>query len=249
MRKPLRAGVKKLAQHLGVATQLRDLRGVFESGLMKRDRLAHEHTRLLLAFTLSTDSNCVDVGACKGSVLSEMVRLAPQGRHIAYEPIPEKSEQLARRFPQVDVRCAALSNRTGEADFIHVRSNPGYSGFRVISYPGSEDLETIRVRVEELDLSLPAEFELALIKIDVEGAEQQVLEGAIRTIADCRPTVIFEHGSGADYYGTCSSDIFDLLCVQAGLRIFDIEGKGPLGRGEFEDRVQGGEVCNFVAHT
>ena len=74
----------------------------------------------------------------------------------------------------------------------------------------------------------------ALIKIDVEGAELQVLEGAKRTITQHKPTVIFEHGaSTAAYYGTLPSAIFKLLS-DAGLRIFDIDGNGPYPLEDFE---------------
>jgi hypothetical protein len=46
-----------------------------------------EHLRLLLAFSLPADANCIDVGAANGKVLAEITRLAPRGRHIAYEPL------------------------------------------------------------------------------------------------------------------------------------------------------------------
>ena len=72
------------------------------------------HLRLLLAFSLSADSNCIDVGSHRGDVLREMVRLAPLGTHVAYEPVPESCAQLVAAFPQVDVRQAAASNVDGE---------------------------------------------------------------------------------------------------------------------------------------
>ena len=50
----------------------------------------------------------------------------------------------------------------------------------------------------------------ALIKIDVEGADLQVLQGAQRTLAAHRPSSP-EHGLGsADHYDTCPED-FDAL--------------------------------------
>lgn len=75
-----------------------------------------------------------------------------------------------------------------------------------------------------------------VIKIDVEGAEQEVIEGAIKTITKFQPVVLFEHGAGAaEYYGSGSDEIHDLLCADAGLRIFDNDGNGPFSREEFED--------------
>jgi FkbM family methyltransferase len=215
-----------------------------------RDQQDMEHLHLLLAFTLSADSNCIDVGAHTGDVLREIIRCAPNGRHIAYEPLPHLHEQLIKDFPQVDVRLAALSNKNGEASFTHVKSNPGYSGFKRRTYPGTEELELIIVRIEPLDSSLPEGYVPSLIKIDVEGGEQQVIEGAIRTIALHKPIVIFEHGKGAsEHYGTGPEDIFNLLCNEAGLRIFDLDGNGPYSLEDLSRTFEQGNRWNFVAHT
>jgi hypothetical protein len=83
-----------------------------------------------------------------------------------------------------------------------VRTDPAYSGFKRRDYPRAEEIETIEVRTEQLDDCLPVGYVPHLIKIDVEGAEQQVLEGAVGTIRLHKPIVIFEHGRGsAEYYG------------------------------------------------
>jgi len=41
-----------------------------------------------LAATLPSDGCYIDVGSNRGQVLSEAVRIAPRGRHVAFEPIP-----------------------------------------------------------------------------------------------------------------------------------------------------------------
>jgi FkbM family methyltransferase len=213
-----------------------------------RDRQDMDHLRLLFSFALSEASNCIDVGAHTGDVLREIIRCAPQGKHIAYEPLPHMFDDLIRTFPNVDVRRAALSNRKGEASFTYVKTNPGYSGFRERTYPGEEQLEQINVRVEPLDSSLADDYIPSLIKIDVEGGEQQVIEGAIRTITKYKPIVVFEHGRGAaEHYGTGPADIFQLLCVWAGLRIFDLDGNGTYSLEDFSHTFDSGNRWNYVA--
>jgi FkbM family methyltransferase len=216
---------------------------------LRRDRRDNEHLRLLLALAMGEDANCVDVGSHLGEALREMLRVAPRGRHIAFEPLPEFSAQLATEFPEVDVRPVALSNRSGEASFTYVRTRPGYSGFRRRPYPAEEETETITVRVETLDEALPPEYRPSLIKIDVEGAEQQVLEGAMRTITTHKPTLVFEHGAAAAAYGTAPATIFELVCDEAGLRIFDLDGNGPYSRVAFAETCERGSYWNFVAHV
>lgn len=137
------------------------------------------------------------------------------------------------------------------ARHIHSREDrPCVQRFQAEGYPRAEEIATIEVRTEQLDDCLPVGYVPHLIKIDVEGPEQQVLEGAVGTIRLHKPIVIFEHGRGsAEYYGTSPSDVFDLLSGKAGLRIFDVDGRGPLDLSEFERTFQSGSVWNFVAHA
>jgi FkbM family methyltransferase len=211
-----------------------------------------DNLRRLVTFCIGPDARCIDVGAHRGAVLQEVVRVAPHGRHIAYEPLPHLATELRRRFPGVDVREAALSNRIGVSTFEHVRGQAeGCSGFVVCTAPPgyAEDVEQIRVQVERLDDVVGAGEPVAMIKIDVEGAEEQVLAGAIDTIAHAQPIVVFEHTYGASQaYGTEPEAIFALLCQHGGLRIFDLNGNGPFSQSEFAQLSRAGDPVNFVAH-
>jgi FkbM family methyltransferase len=209
-----------------------------------RDRRDHEAMRILFAGALAPDSNCVDVGCWRGTVLSEMLRCAPEGKHIAYEPIPEFCEVTTARFPQVDVRQAAVSSQPGESTFVYLPDRPGYSHLLREAEAAEPPAELIRVRVQTLDSALPDDYTPALIKIDVEGAELDVLKGARATLAMFRPIVVFEHGAG---HQDDSAELFELLSHRIGLRVYDIDGNGPMGRQRFLDVVGQGRVWNFVA--
>lgn len=215
---------------------------------VRRNRIDNEHQRLLMAFSLAADANCVDVGAHSGAVLREMIRCAPLGRHIAFEPLSAKASALRREFPAVDVRDVAVSDENGTAPFVHVRSNPEMSGLREREYPGPEQLEHITVQTCRLDDALPDGYVPALIKIDVEGAELRVLRGTIETLRLHRPIVIFEHGvGGADRYDAHPSLAIHKLLTESGLRIFDIDGDGPYGEDEFISMFRR-PLWNWVAH-
>jgi FkbM family methyltransferase len=215
---------------------------------LQRRELRDDHaTRVVLATVLRASSNAIDVGANEGAVLREILRLAPQGSHIAFEPIPDLYRRLAEGFPTVDVRQAALSDTAGTTEFTHVLGAEAYSGMKQRSdLPADADVERISVRVDRLEDALPPGYVPALVKIDVEGAELQVLRGAAVMLEAHRPFVLFEHGSGgADLYGTSPNEVFDLLSG-VGLNIFDLDGIGPYSRERFEATFSE-PVWNFLA--
>ena len=148
---------------------------------------------------LRHDSNGIDVGAHRGTILRSLVDLAPDGRHYAVEPLPAFANGLRRRFPRVEVLELALSDQKGEATFHHIVTNPSYSGLSFREYPNEgEVIEDIAVKVERLDAVIPEDVPIQFLKIDVEGGELSVLRGSQSILRRWRPVVVFEHGwSGA----------------------------------------------------
>ncbi len=171
-------------------------------------------TLAVLQHVLRPDSNTVDVGCNRGSILREMVRLSPSGRHFAFEPIPRLQRLLRARFPEIECHGVALSDRKGVARFNHFVELDGFSGL-MQRQDVSEDtggLRKIEVQTERLDDVLPPGVRIALIKIDVEGAEFEVLRGAEATLRTSRPTIIFECGKGGlDLFGHTSEEMFTFL--------------------------------------
>lgn len=98
------------------------------------------------------------------------------------------------------------------------------------------------MQVSTLDEEL-AGLAPALVKIDVEGAELAVLQGARDLLAGARPLLIFEHVAAATaLYGDAPEGIWDLL-TDAGYRIMTVTGEGPFDRGAF---ARGGDVVNWL---
>lgn len=201
-------------------------------------------------------SNCIDVGCHEGSVLREILRVAPLGTHYAFEPLPAYARLLRDTFggnPHVVLSDLALSDVAGESSFQHVVTNPSYSGLRRRRYDRPDErVEEIRVRTERLDVALPRELPIALIKIDVEGAELQVLRGARETLQRWKPFVVFEHGLGAaDHYGTLPETVAELF-ASAGLRVSTMErwlaGAEPLDQETFAAHFRNGWDYYFLAH-
>ena len=228
----LRKAVLKGAELLGREDTARALRDALRDQHERRNRRDDEALTVLMAGVLSRDSNCIDVGAHRGIILEQMVRLAPEGRHIAFEPYPGLGAELADRFPGVDVRTTALFNERSRRPFNARADDPGLSG---LADPAGQQPA---VDVVRLDDALPEGYRPALIKVDVEGAEYQVLEGGLETLRRHQPVVAFEHSLGCRHYGKEPGGVYELL-ESAGLRIFDIDGGGPYDRGEFTQEVLG----------
>lgn len=216
--------------------------------IRRRDALDNTHLRVLMAAILAPDSMCVDVGANKGGVLSRIVELAPNARHLAIEPLPILADSLRHRFPFVRVEEVALADTDGEAEFLHVVTQTALSGLREHNTLADETVERIHVQITRLD-ALIGDAQPAFIKVDVEGGEYAVLRGAVETISRHRPVIVFEHGKGsADEYDTDPADVHGLLS-ELGLRIFDLDGNGPYGRDEFVDEFEAVRRWNYIARV
>ena len=190
-----------------------------------------------MAACLRENANCVDVGSYRGNVIEHMARLAPEGRHVAFEPIPWCATALKGRWPNVEVRTAVVDARSRT---LHL---------------GDGD-ESVAVDVVSLDDAL-ADTSVDFLRIDVEDTELRVLQGATELLRRWRPTVVFEHsrdtydvGAG-DELGTREAarnrGIFDLLVDEMGYRIFDLDGAGPLDREEFRSGYASMRRFNFLA--
>jgi len=148
-----------------------------------------------------------------------------------------------------------LSDAAGTASFQHVVSNPAYSGLRQRRYDRPhEQVQEVAVKTNLLDSVVPEHTPIRFIKVDVEGAELQVFKGAVKTIGNSRPVIVFEHGlGGADYYGTHPEDIYDLLAGQCDLRLFlmaewlEDNGKASLSREAFCEQFTSGSNYYFMA--
>ena len=153
---------------------------------------------------LRHDSNCIDVGCHVGSVLDEMIKVSPHGIHHAFEPLPTLYADLKRKYSgntNIKILPQALSNTTGPSSFHHVVTSPGYSGIKQRRYDRNDEvIEKISVEMVRMDEIIDDDFPVNFIKIDVEGAELQVLLGGIRTIIRSKPIIVFEHGLGAADY-------------------------------------------------
>jgi FkbM family methyltransferase len=202
---------------------------------------------------LRKDSNCIDIGCYRGTILREMMKYAPNGTHFAFEPIRENYNYLINNFQSSNIFNIALSDYKGNSKFQHVVNMPARSGFLKVEYPyGDEVIHEITVGVDTLDNIVPNETPIRLIKIDVEGAELSVLRGGRQIIARYKPIIIFEYGMPkAKFYGEEPEQINTFLTEEFGLEVSLMErwlrGEQGFSPGEFSMLVKERREFNFIA--
>jgi FkbM family methyltransferase len=173
-------------------------------------------TRRIIA-SLPPDAVCVDVGCHKGLYLDPMRQQAVEGRFFAIEPIPYLYDLLKAKYrndPRVTVLNFALSSKRGTTEFFINDTDMGLSGLSRRQGRNGIDqqrLMSVPVAMRTLD-ELFADQHVDFLKIDVEGAEFDVLKGAERLLEGSRPHVLFEFGlGGADYFGVGADAMFEFF--------------------------------------
>ena len=186
------AGIKQLIKQSPIGHFAENVQDLFT-----RNGMYNRQTVQVMRRVLKSDSTCIDIGAHVGSVLREILTIAPQGKHYAFEPLPDLAEGLRHKFPNVTLFENALSDSPGQATFQHVTNAPAYSGLRKRVYEGAVQLQEITVDVVRLDDAIPQTAVIQLIKLDIEGGEYHALRGAVETIQRDRPVIVLEASIGS----------------------------------------------------
>jgi len=129
----------------------------------------------------------LDVGANIGAyTLLFAMWAGPSGRVMAFEPSPRSVEGLREHLrlngvaDRVEIVEAAVSNAEGTASF----DCSGASGANALVGAGRAGADAITVETTTLDACCESRgVRPSVIKIDVEGAELEVLRGGRRTLA------------------------------------------------------------------
>jgi FkbM family methyltransferase len=141
----------------------------------------------------------VDVGANLGiHTLVGAMRVGAQGKVLAIEASPITHQLLQENVALHGCQNVTAWNRgawheSADLVFTHITTGPGWS-FISSTGASAENCQEINVACEPLDdLIQRANLgRVNLIKVDVEGAEINVLQGATGTIARDRPDIILE---------------------------------------------------------
>jgi FkbM family methyltransferase len=174
----------------------------------------------------SISNGIVDVGANLGTYGLAACAVNGGCRVVAYEPVPELAAFV--RESAVDngwsnrftVREVALCDRTGELTFNSTGALGSMSSLDTGGFRGKVG-ETITVAAARLDNELGVGDHVDLVKIDVEGFEDQVLRGMPDVLERDRPTLMVECLPDGPY-----REVQQVLAAR-GYEFFHLTAEGP----------------------
>jgi FkbM family methyltransferase len=195
----------------------------------RRDRLAYNRLITAVRPYVSNDAVIFDIGANIGYftlLLTESLNF--KGSAYLFEPVPHLAELCKKTFSDVPFGVTVfdfgLSDKDTEEDiFIADTGNLGWN--TIVSQRTTSNMTKIRIRLMSFD-TCGIDATPSFIKIDVEGAEYQVLRGMLGSIRKWRPlpVVLCEVGWGQSHPAWDEEmDIFSQIQL-IGYTICDLDG-------------------------
>jgi FkbM family methyltransferase len=177
-----------------------------------------------------------DLGANHGIFSLVFLTLNPNGKVLSVDPSPIADEirrvncklnGMERAMICHQVACGAAEGSISmHSNWHHLEA----------SGKGDEGLESVQVRVRPLDaLCRESGFCPEIVKIDVEGFELQVLQGAEATLKSARVLLLEIHPELLNKLSIRQRDIFNWL-DQRGWRVMTLQGK-RMTKADFCDRI------------
>ena len=199
---------------------------------------AVEHRSVLNRFEFDT---VVDAGANKGQFAAMATALWPNARVHCFEPLPRPRAKLAKIVPsKTRIHACALGAEQSTAE-MHIASREDSSSLLKLGQTqqtlfNMHEVEQLTVPVERLDAVLPdADLDgSSLLKVDVQGFEYELLQGAEGLLHKFDAAYI-ECSFVELYEGQKLIDDVTVLMEQAG---FGVEGHYNVQRDDDDKLVQ-----------
>lgn len=184
----------------------------------------------------------VDVGANEGAFIDAVSRLVSLKEVYAFEPQPQCHDKLRRvlaSIPRGHLHRAAVGAKAGEIELFCMANSSMSSVLTpdakvACGYADGDFVidQRIKVPLVKIDDVIPEGTEVGLLKIDVQGYEVPVLEGAKTTLGSTR-ALLLEVNYLAHYQGGATYDDLHEVVRSSGFRTAGISApysgsNGPL---------------------
>ncbi len=207
---------------------------LFGFDLVRRRQISTEALESVQAFVsalkLPPGAVCFDVGANTGQTIDAFLDGVIEPEIHAFEPSQEPFAELQCKYgsdARVRVVKSGVSSRSG-TETIHVNSSSKLnslhrtnekSDFKQGSVVGEEKIELVTLDAYCADGGIDS---IDVLKIDVQGHEPEVLEGAQGLIRNGQIDWIIAEVQFGDFYVTEGNDLKRIIDLLKGYRVFAI---------------------------
>lgn len=180
---------------------------------------------------ISKEDYVLDLGANYGHYCVKMAELCPEGKVIAFEPIPftyKVLQQVVADFNLTNIELihAAVSEEDGQLtmqlpllDF--GGPNTGVAHISEVHSEGSEEVKVATIRID----SISFEKSIAFIKMDIEGHEPVAAKGMMQLLQKDQPVILIEFSHSCMIRANHDpADFSDFLIQELGYQFFNLEG-------------------------
>ena len=204
----------------------------------------------LVAAVVCEDDHVIDVGANVGLYSVLLGKVARSGKVLAIEPSPHVLPLLRLNLERNQIRNAQIfegvcSASRGTTLLHYVPGNDEYSSMAQLIHPDAprKGRRTTQVATDTLDHLVEVyQLKPSFIKIDVEGAECLVLQGASKVLSYFRPLILSELDDRLlNAFGHSAASVHNLL-IQHGYNVIDASRGVALNTATAGDKHFVGEI-------
>jgi FkbM family methyltransferase len=229
-----------------------------QAGLAGYNDLEHTGEKQLLAFLAKKDvtvNTLFDAGTNDGTYSLLLTEIFPNASIHAFEPVPDTyriAEKTLNGKPNVSLHRFGLYRENCTLDIYNDSNNPNSQISTVyadglVDFYATTELQRLKIDVKTLDSFCEENgiSNIDFIKIDVEGAELSVLQGAENMIRNNGIKIVqFEFNDFNISSRTFMQDFYKLL---KGYRFFRITAKGLVNMGAYSTNHEIFKYQNVLA--
>jgi FkbM family methyltransferase len=159
--------------------------------MMMSMRLTKANSLALLRERGLNIATVIDIGVHRHT--PELIRVFPDLPHLLFEPVTDYHDDIRSNYQAINYTLfpVALSDASSEGYLeTYDITGQGAVTHSSISTSGSKDARQIHIASLDDVLKVRNEAKPYLLKVDVDGAELQILRGATETLKDCSCIVI-----------------------------------------------------------
>ena len=178
------------------------IKGLFNLTGLDVTRASRNPGRTLLGLRHLPIRSVVDVGANTGQFARHIIQFFPEAKLYCFEPLAEPFATLQKwaqvQNERVSAFNVALGAEEGETKmFLHVEHSASSSLLATTEvcnqlYPQTRTQDSVPVKLTTLDAALSGQnlLDEVLVKLDTQGYERQVIQGARKTLSQACAVIV-----------------------------------------------------------